>query len=192
MSHDVSAPPVQDDPVVAALQDPDVRARMLNAARAVLSRRMAGMLVTQREKEAEVLFQSASLRALEIRDAYDGSRDVANWLAGIVTMVARESLRRRAREKTGPPPGGAPLDEVAVDRSAPVDEQVVARLLTRDLLGRLPELERTILQLKYEGGLTCAEIAQRVGIRTATVQVRVHRAIQKLKQLCGVAGEGQP
>jgi len=45
--------------------------------------------------------------------------------------------------------------------------------------------------MKYCEEMTCAEIGQRIGLRENAVRIRLHRAKQKLKQLCGVTGEGQ-
>ena len=65
-------------------------------------------------------------------------------------------------------------------------------LLTDHLLAQLPPTDRDIVRMKYWEELTCAEIGQRLDMQENAVRVRLHRAIQKLKQLCGVTGEGRP
>ena len=47
-------------------------------------------------------------------------------------------------------------------------------------------------EMKYWGEMTCAEIGQRIDMQENAVRIRLYRAIQKLKQMCGVTGEGQP
>ncbi len=60
------------------------------------------------------------------------------------------------------------------------------------LLEQLPPTDRDIVRMKYWDELTCAEIGQRLDMQENAVRVRLYRAIQRLKQVCGVTGEGQP
>ena len=52
----------------------------------------------------------------------------------------------------------------------------------------LPEADRTALLLHVQDGLSYAAIASALGLSTAAVKVRVHRARIKLRLLCGPDG----
>ena len=191
MMRDVSEPLASDHPVAVALKDPAVRLRLANAARALLGKRAAELSPTQRTAEAEVIVQEAAARAWKHRDRFDASRDVVKWLVGYIVNVAREFAKKRSHDATSPPEDGPALDEMAVDPSRPVDEAVTDKLLARHLVEQLPPTDRQIVEMKYWDELTCAEIGQRLDMQENAVRVRLFRAIQRLKQLCGVTGEGQ-
>jgi RNA polymerase sigma-70 factor (ECF subfamily) len=189
---DVSLPPASDHPVAVALKDSTVRLRLSNAARALLGKRAAELSPTQRTAEAEVIVQEAAARAWKHRDRFDASRDVVKWLIGYIVNVARECAKRRRHDATSPTGDGPGLDEMAVDPSRPVDEGAIDKLLARHLVEQLPPTDRQIVEMKYWDELTCAEIGERLDMQENAVRVRLYRAIQRLKQTCGVTGEGQP
>lgn len=192
MMRDVSVPLAADHPVAVALNDPVVRTRLWNAARALLGRRGAELSPTQRTAEAEAVAQEAAARAWNHRDRFDASRDVVKWLGGFVLNVAREFAKKRCRDATSPPEDGPGLDALAVDPSRPVDDAVPDKLLANHLLEQLTPTDRDIVRMKYWEELTCAEIGLRLDMRENAVRTRLFRAIQRLKQVCGVTGEGQP
>jgi RNA polymerase sigma-70 factor (ECF subfamily) len=192
MSRDVSLPLAADEPVAVALNEPAIRTRLVNAARAFLGKRAAALTPIQRGAEAEAVAQEAIARAWKNRDQFDASKDVVKWLVGFVVNVARESAKKRCRDATGPLADGLGLEALAVDPARPADDAITDKLLAGQLLDRLPPGDREIVQLKYWEDLTCAEIGERIGLRENAVRVRLHRALLKLKRASGVAGEGQP
>lgn len=189
---DVSMPPASDHPVAVALNDLTIRLRLSNAARAFLGKRAAELSPTQRTAEAEVIVQEAAARAWKHRDRFDASRDVVRWLVGYIFNVAWECAKKRRRDAVSPPEDGPGLEAMAVDPARPVDDAAIDTLLARHLLEQLPPTDRQIVEMKHCDGMTCAEIGQRLEMRENAVRVRLHRAIQKLKQTYGVTGEGQP
>lgn len=192
MMRDVSIPLAADDPVAVALNDRAIQTRLWNAARAFLGKRGAELSPTQRTAEAEVIVQEAAARAWKRREQFDASRDIVKWLVGFVINVAREFAKKRPRDTTGPPEDGPDLDALAVDPSRPLDDAIADKLLVDHLLAKLPVLDRHIVVMKYCDEMTCAEIGQRMGMNENAVRIRVYRAILKLKQVCGLTGEGQP
>jgi RNA polymerase sigma-70 factor, ECF subfamily len=192
MMRDVLLPPASDHPVAVALKDSTVRLRLSNAARALLGKRAAELSPTQRTAEAEVIVQEAAARAWKHRDRFDASRDVVKWLIGYIVNVVREcAKKRRHHDATSPPEDGPGLEELAVDPARPVDDASIDTLLARHLVEQLPPTDRQIVEMKYWDGMTCAEIGQRLDMQENAVRIRLYRAIQKLKQVCGVTGEGQ-
>ncbi len=68
--------------------------------------------------------------------------------------------------------GGDP--EAALDRSW-------TRAIVRSVLAALPDVERRVIELAYDDGLTQAEIAARVGWPIGTVKTRTRRALSRLR-----------
>lgn len=192
MMRELSIAQTEDDPIGAALKDPQVQVRLWNAARAALQRRGRELSPIQRTEEAKVIVQEASLRAWQRRSQFDGSRDAVNWLVGFVSNVAREFVKNYAREVTGTPSDGPGLEVLAVDPSRTVDDIIADKLLAEHLVGHLAEPDRQIVLMKICEGNTCAEIGQQIGMRECAVRVRIFRAMLKLKKICGLAREGQP
>lgn len=95
------------------------------------------------------------------------------YLFGIAKHVGMAARRQRAR---GPAAVDAPsLAAVAApDRHDPV-------AAARDLLAGLPARQREVLELRFVGGLSYAEIAVRLGIPLGTVRSRIHHAVALLR-----------
>ncbi len=89
MTPDVSIPLTGGDPVAVALNDPAIMARLSNAARAFLGKRVGELSPAQRTAETEVIVQEAVSRAWNHRDRFDGSKEIVKWLVGFVINVAR-------------------------------------------------------------------------------------------------------
>lgn len=178
--------------MAVALNDPAVRVRLSNAARAFLGKRAGDLSSAQRTAEAEVIVQEAASRAWDRRDRFDGSKEVVKWLVGFVINVSREFAKNRARRGTDPSDGAHKLEVLAVDTSQPIEDAIADRLLAEQLLARLPLLDRQVVAMKFYEEKTCAEIGQCIGMNENAVRVRLHRAIQKLRTGCGLTGEAQP
>jgi len=112
----------------------------------------------------------------------------AGWLRGIVRHTAHRALRElesirslaeklgRRRELFAPP----------AHQSA---EEAERRETVRQALGRLNEKNCEAVSLYYVDGLSCADIAEFLGVTKATVQGRLQRARAKLrKELAMVEG----
>src|SRR5262245_46516560 len=115
MMRDVSIPLAADDPVAVALNDPAIRARLRNAARAFLLKRGAEFSSTERTAEVEAITQEAAARAWEHRGRFDASREIVKWLVGFVINVSREFAKKRSRDRISPTEDAPDLESRAVD-----------------------------------------------------------------------------
>lgn len=80
------------------------------------------------------------------------------------------------------------LSETVQDPTAAPDEQAVSNDRKRELLAAiraLGEPDCEILLRKYYNGETAASIAERLSMRTGTVEMRISRAMKKLRTMLG-------
>jgi RNA polymerase sigma-70 factor, ECF subfamily len=106
------------------------------------------------------------------------------WLMGIARHRAIDATRSkrergRAREQT--------LDDLRpADDASSLDREVAQRLLrdaVREALEALPINQRQTIELAYYGGLTRAEIAERLNEPLGTVKTRLRLGLLKLRDM---------
>jgi RNA polymerase sigma-70 factor (ECF subfamily) len=110
-------------------------------------------------------------------------RDAARLRPWLATVAANET-RRLARRRRG-----RHLIEIAVsvpDVGAPTGgPDPAARIGEVDLanaMARLPEVDRTIVALRFLADMTSAEIAPAVGLSAGGVRTRLARALDRLRE----------
>jgi len=104
----------------------------------------------------------------------------ANSLKALLFIIARnlflQGLRKSKRRTT--------LSENLVDSDPQPDQQAETTLElqhTMNLLQAMPELDRSLLLLRAEGGLSYEEIARCTGLTLASVKVKIFRTRKKLQ-----------
>jgi len=137
---------------------------------------------------AEDLAQEAFVRAFQHLDQFRGQSEFSTWLYRITSNVCWGYLRGQGRVI----PAGAAGEErdeavAAAARSGPsVEELAEAEELKNRLweaIGRLPEVYRTALVLRYVDDLSYAEMARVLGVPVATVGTRLYRARELLARM---------
>src|SRR5579862_1817543 len=105
------------------------------------------------------------------------------WLFAIARNAALDELRRRRRV-------GALVGDVADEGALEdVDETLAERrLLVREGLASLEPQDREVILLKFLGRLSNAELARVLRCSESNAGTRLHRAIQRLREVCGVTG----
>jgi len=130
---------------------------------------------------AEEVTAAAFERALTRRSSYKPDRGSPRaWLFGIARNAAYDELRRRGRTEPAANPE---------ERSAPsgdtTAEVAVRRAALADALGRLSQDERELVALRFEAGLSGAEIGAVIGISETNVGTRLSRVLTKLPEAMG-------
>jgi RNA polymerase sigma-70 factor (ECF subfamily) len=123
--------------------------------------------------DAEDATSDAFERALRYRDSYDRQKgEPAAWLIGIARRSVDQILADRA-----------PLAEPA-DVAAPGDleEQTVVRLELAGALASLSDHDRELVALRYGADLSARQIAELFEARTNTIEVALHRALERLRR----------
>lgn len=124
---------------------------------------------------AEDVAQETFLTAHRRAKSFRGEGSVAGWLRRIAVNLARDELRRQKRRPEAALPDGLePSGEPQLANEARWD--------IRRGLGKLRPEHRIALVLRDVQGLGYREIAEALGWPLGTVQARVHRARQELRQ----------
>ncbi len=127
--------------------------------------------------DAEDVTSEVFERALRYGESYDpGKGDPIAWLIGIARRcVASAALSSRPPEQSihdvqdEPDPAGPAVDRLAV----------------RAAVASLDERDRELIALRYGADLTARQIAETLELRTNAVEVALHRALGRLRDLLG-------
>ena len=143
---------------------------------------------------AEDAFQQTFLQVHLKCDQYEPGRKVRPWLYTVATNQAIDAQRRNRRHRMvsldrrmghDDADAGALVDMLVQDEAGPVEllESGEQREFVRELVDRLPEQLRQVVNLVYYQGLKYREAADVLSIPVGTVKSRLHAAIQKLNEL---------
>lgn len=175
--------PVAEDlesAVVAASRGETAALRVLYDA---LSPRVSGFLRIRGSEDPEGLTNEVFLKVLprlaEVQGGYRGMRALAFTVAHDLLV---DELRRRARQ-----PRLHEYDDARDRRTHPsAEEQALERLEAGpaiELLGLLPDDQRTVILLRVLGELTMAETAAAIGRSEVAVKKVQARALDALRRL---------
>ena len=109
---------------------------------------------------------------------FKGASKISTWIMGIAYNVGLKSLRKSGHQLAG-------LGTRQDVRAAPhnPESQRDLREWVAAGLARLPNEQRTVLELAYHLGQSCAEIAEIMNCPVGTVKTRMHYGRLKLKLL---------
>ena len=125
--------------------------------------------------DAEDVTSDAFERALRYCESYDARKgEPAAWLIGIARRCADEHLTRRATLVDELPDAAAPGD---------LEEETSRRLELAAGLAELGERDRELLALRYGADLSARQIAELLELKTNAVEVALHRALGRLRQV---------
>ena len=125
---------------------------------------------------AEEAAQEAIVRAWRHRDSCRKPDQPFGWLRRIAQREAIRAACKRPNEVLVAEPRRA-QNAVFAD-----EDSLENRLLFRRILGTLSEADQELAWLRYYEDLTCARLAERLGLSEATVKVRLHRLRQRLRE----------
>jgi RNA polymerase sigma-70 factor (ECF subfamily) len=130
-------------------------------------------MLCRNEAMAEDLVQETFLRAWRFLDRLRDEHKAKSWL---ITTLRREFARQFERYQ--PRFDDVDLDRIVGDRG--IDPDVLA---VRKAMTELPEKYREALALQVIGGYSGQEMAEMLGLPRATVNTRLFRARQRLREV---------
>lgn len=147
--------------------------------------------------DAEDVVQRVFLESLGALGKFRGDARLSTWLHGIAANVARSELRSRGRrQRKHDALADEVLDGSPTARTQRPDRQAEARerlAIVHDAVQALDWRLRTVWVLREIEGMDVEETAQALGIPTATVRTRHHRARSRIVEaLLGAEGFRAP
>jgi RNA polymerase sigma-70 factor (ECF subfamily) len=140
---------------------------------------VAGML--RDRSAAEEVTAIAFERGFRARATFDPKRGAPRaWMFGIARNAALDELRRRGRVAELPPD--------PEDRTSPGPPELAEASARRDVVLRaletLDQRERELVALRFDGGLSHAEIGELLEVTPTNASTMLHRAVIKLRKAC--------
>lgn len=127
--------------------------------------------------EAEDVVQEVLLAIHLKRGTWDPSRPLSPWMAALVRNKLIDSLRRRGRQ------AAVPLEDVVAVLESDDGAEAADRMDVQQILGRLKDPQRTIVQSISIEGSSVRETAERLKMTEVAVRVALHRALKALSAL---------
>lgn len=159
-------------PLATTLTDEAIHA--LFAASAPRLSTLAVHMLRNEEDAADAL-QEAWLRAWRARREIRDPSTVHGWLRTIVARECYRSLRWRAMRRWLP--FGEAVPELPSETADTVDVRRVRRLVAQ-----LPPQQQACWSLRFDEGLTLAEIAAALGLKADTVKTHLSRALATVQR----------
>ena len=128
---------------------------------------------------AEDLLQETYYRFLRANVAHDSDAHRRNYLFRIATNLVHD-MRRRPRADEARFPDDAEMRDLVDPRSSDVANGAVRRLDVARSMARLKPRERALLWLAYAQGSSHKEIAETLGLKTASIKLLLFRARRRL------------
>jgi RNA polymerase sigma-70 factor, ECF subfamily len=150
------------------------------AFRHLVSRHQAALLGYLRgrignEEEAAEAAQETFVRAYFALRGLDKLGSFFSWIVGIADRVVKETWRdQKRRQHVAFDERQMPLTHA--DSGDSPDPRVT------DAVGRLPDVYREVVLMRFYGGLSCAEIGRDLGMPIGTVTKSLSRAYALLRE----------
>jgi len=130
--------------------------------------------------DAEDVTQQVFVAAWRSRHTLRPERgSVAGWLVGITRHTVADHHAKRARQARDAAAVAAQAGPEAL--AAAPDDQLAARLVLHDELGRLGEPRGTVVRMAFIEDLTHEQIAERLDLPLGTVKSHVRRGLTRLR-----------
>ncbi|HEV2483749.1 MAG TPA: RNA polymerase sigma factor [Puia sp.] len=148
--------------------------------------------MTRHREASEDLLQNVFYRMLRSRHTFTGDGEFKTWMYSIARNVVKDHVKKSRRE-----PDSYDAGELAerISVSTRTDETLEHRLelkaLQRALNALSPESREVLILSRFQD-LRYEEIAGVLDISVGAVKVRVHRAINQLKELYTETEQNKP
>lgn len=128
--------------------------------------------------DAEDITSQVFLKALRSLDLSRPEHSIARWLYQTADTTIADYWRRFYRYPAADPP-----EDRADLREDFFQEEEPAATRVAEILAKLPENYRRVLELRFMEGLSIKETAQRMGISESNAKVLQHRALRMAAKL---------
>ena len=149
-----------------------------------------GLSLLRNKTDAEDLVQDTFLKVWRTGSAFDPERaSLDTWMLLVARSLAIDLLRRRSLEARKL--SSQPKVSEASDEPGPEQRAEVSDLFRRasQAMARLPERQRSVLELTYLAQRSTTEVAEIMGIPRGTVKSRAHAGMAVLQEALRGGGD---
>ena len=140
--------------------------------------------ITLSQEEAEDVVQDTMERLWRERDNFSIINSIEAWTLRLVRNLSLDRLKRSGRYTVALDAERDAAPAASIDQQMELEEKM---RIVREAMDRLPEIQRSIMQLRDIEGKTYTEIADILQISESQVKVYLHRGREKVKKsLIGV------
>jgi RNA polymerase sigma-70 factor, ECF subfamily len=141
-----------------------------------------GLMFARDPDEAEDIAQEVFVRAHRLLSQYRSDGSLEAWLYAITRRAANQLRRtQKRRSRLALSPGAQPARDVyTTDPGGRVDRERAAAII-REMFAELPTRQREIFDLIDLQGLTPAEVAERTGMKPASVRASLFKARSSIR-----------
>jgi RNA polymerase sigma-70 factor, ECF subfamily len=143
--------------------------------------------ITGDARLADDLLQEAYYRFLRTRADFESDDHRRNYLFRIATNLVRDHRRRSGHQERHLNESG--VHHEAMSGGPQESERAVRRLDLARAMERMKPRERSLLWLAYAQGCSHQEIAERLGVKKASLKALLFRARKRLVGLLGATGK---
>ena len=130
--------------------------------------------------EAEDVVQEVMVKLWQQRSELGGIRNLEAWMMRLTKNKAIDRMRLKHNQHSGLENMVEPVEAAATPYQRAASNDAMARI--RDLMHRLPDSQRQVLELRDVEGLAYQEIAATLELSLEQVKVYLYRARKKMQQ----------
>jgi RNA polymerase sigma-70 factor (ECF subfamily) len=131
-------------------------------------------------EDAEDLVQETLVALHTRRQSYDPAYPLTAWIYAIARYRLIDLIRRKRRRGAH-----ASIDDIDLGDADPEYEASDARRDVTTLLAKLPQKQRTAIQLVKLEELSVREAADKTGYSESDIKISIHRGMKTLMRLMG-------
>ena len=134
--------------------------------------------------EVDELVQQTWMKTCRSIGTFAGRSRVSTWLHSIARheyLNYRDARSCRFRRELS-----TPVDQIEL--AAPSRNAAVLDDHVRTAVSQLPPRQREILICRYWYGMTCPEVARRMGVTSGTIKSQTFKALRSLRVVLGAGG----
>ncbi|MPZ55239.1 MAG: sigma-70 family RNA polymerase sigma factor [Rhizobiales bacterium] len=140
-------------------------------------------------QDVEDLVQDVLLSLHVVRSTYDPARPFLPWLMAIAHNRVVDGIRRQVRRNANEVAVDEPPETFATDATNRFDESYGDPEALRQAMQRLPQGQRTAIELVKLREMSLKEAAAVSGMSVPALKVAVHRGIGALRKVLNVEGK---
>lgn len=172
---------VTDDEILQILKNPATRDRGFTMLMDRYKERIYWYIrrLVVLHEDAEDVLQETFINAYRYAGAFNGQSKIYTWLYKIATNECIALFRRNKKNKMKWVEISQKIENELKEHDSETSENLLLKF--QEAIGRLPEKQRVVFNLRYYNDLSYEEMQEIVGSSVNTLKTNYHYATEKIK-----------